>query len=304
MDAEAALIEALQRSAQPLKRSVRQGQTLASSLAPHGRNGDELIAHLTPDQMAILKALGGSGTTNPTTGLPEFFGADANSEVGDSSESTGGDTSGNADPGGPDGQAGESPGDANISGAPSNPDPAPTGSEGPGGNSGQGPIGQSISRSVSQAMSGVVPSLSELTEADVIGKVAMGITPGSTIASLAAHALGNTIGVGINRAAGLPDDANSGPPDPAANGVGEADGGGGEGQQQNTNSDTQVAAAAPRVNQFAEDLNEYDFHTDLDFITKIINGQATGTDAPWIAPTRNAAGHSRFSQAIVNSVFG
>jgi hypothetical protein len=43
-------------------------------LAKYGRNGDSIVAHITKDEAALLKARGGSGTTNPKTGLPEFFG--------------------------------------------------------------------------------------------------------------------------------------------------------------------------------------------------------------------------------------
>lgn len=45
----------------------------AQELAQHGRNGDTMLAHITPEEAALLKSLGGSGTINPKTGLPEFF---------------------------------------------------------------------------------------------------------------------------------------------------------------------------------------------------------------------------------------
>ena len=45
----------------------------AQELASYGRNGDTMLAHITPEEAAMLKAAGGSGTTNPDTGLPEFF---------------------------------------------------------------------------------------------------------------------------------------------------------------------------------------------------------------------------------------
>ena len=44
----------------------------AQILAAMGRNGDTMLAHITPVEAAILKMMGGSGTTNPHTGLPEF----------------------------------------------------------------------------------------------------------------------------------------------------------------------------------------------------------------------------------------
>jgi len=43
-------------------------------LASYGRNGDTMLAHINPQEAALLKSMGGAGTTNPKTGLPEFFG--------------------------------------------------------------------------------------------------------------------------------------------------------------------------------------------------------------------------------------
>jgi hypothetical protein len=42
-------------------------------IASLGRNGDTMLAHVTPAEMRMLKANGGAGTINPRTGLPEFF---------------------------------------------------------------------------------------------------------------------------------------------------------------------------------------------------------------------------------------
>ncbi len=41
-------------------------------VAKAGRGGDELLAYLSPESMAMLKKMGGAGTINPATGLPEF----------------------------------------------------------------------------------------------------------------------------------------------------------------------------------------------------------------------------------------
>lgn len=49
-------------------------KALAAELPKHGRGGDTIVAHINPQEAALLKSLGGSGTINPTTGLPEFFG--------------------------------------------------------------------------------------------------------------------------------------------------------------------------------------------------------------------------------------
>lgn len=43
-------------------------------LASKGRYGDTMLAHINPEEAALLKARGGSGTINPKTGLPEFYG--------------------------------------------------------------------------------------------------------------------------------------------------------------------------------------------------------------------------------------
>jgi hypothetical protein len=49
-------------------------KTLAKVLASKGRRGDTMLAHITPKEAKKLKKMGGSGTINPETGLPEFFG--------------------------------------------------------------------------------------------------------------------------------------------------------------------------------------------------------------------------------------
>lgn len=46
---------------------------IAKAMAQMGRNGDTMLAHITPREARMLRLMGGSGTTNPMTGLPEFF---------------------------------------------------------------------------------------------------------------------------------------------------------------------------------------------------------------------------------------
>jgi len=41
-------------------------------LQSQGRGGDTMLAHINPEEAALLKAFGGSGTINPHTGLREF----------------------------------------------------------------------------------------------------------------------------------------------------------------------------------------------------------------------------------------
>ena len=52
---------------------------IAAMLAGKGRGNDTLLAHITPREAEILKAAGGSGTTNPDTGLLEFYDGEATS---------------------------------------------------------------------------------------------------------------------------------------------------------------------------------------------------------------------------------
>ena len=49
-------------------------KSLARELPQYGRYNDDMVAHISSDEARLLKSLGGSGTINPTTGLPEFFG--------------------------------------------------------------------------------------------------------------------------------------------------------------------------------------------------------------------------------------
>lgn len=45
---------------------------IAQALQSYGRNGDTMLAHITPMEANALKMMGGSGTINPMTGLPEY----------------------------------------------------------------------------------------------------------------------------------------------------------------------------------------------------------------------------------------
>jgi hypothetical protein len=46
--------------------------SLANQVREAGRGRDTVLAHITPEEAALLKARGGSGSINPNTGLPEF----------------------------------------------------------------------------------------------------------------------------------------------------------------------------------------------------------------------------------------
>lgn len=45
----------------------------ARRIAKAGRKGDTMLAHLSPKSADTLRSMGGSGTTNPQTGLKEYF---------------------------------------------------------------------------------------------------------------------------------------------------------------------------------------------------------------------------------------
>ena len=54
---------------------------LAEMLRQMGRGRDTVLAHITPEEAQMLMEMGGSGTINPNTGLPEFldiYGGDEN----------------------------------------------------------------------------------------------------------------------------------------------------------------------------------------------------------------------------------
>lgn len=46
--------------------------SVAERLRRAGRNGDTVLAHINPEEARLLESLGGSGTINPITGLPEY----------------------------------------------------------------------------------------------------------------------------------------------------------------------------------------------------------------------------------------
>jgi hypothetical protein len=51
-------------------------KALAEMLRRQGRGQDTILAHITPQEAALLKSRGGAGTMNPATGLPEFENGD------------------------------------------------------------------------------------------------------------------------------------------------------------------------------------------------------------------------------------
>ena len=55
------------------KGGIAELKPVAKAIADYGRNGDTMLAHITPAEARMLRRKGGSGTINPKTGLPEFF---------------------------------------------------------------------------------------------------------------------------------------------------------------------------------------------------------------------------------------
>ena len=51
---------------------MNTAQELAEMLRQMGRGKDSILAHITPEEAQMLLEMGGSGTINPKTGLPEF----------------------------------------------------------------------------------------------------------------------------------------------------------------------------------------------------------------------------------------
>lgn len=60
-----------ERSKQPMARGGLA--SAARQLRRAGRNGDTMLAHINPREARMLQQAGGSGTINPSTGLPEYF---------------------------------------------------------------------------------------------------------------------------------------------------------------------------------------------------------------------------------------
>jgi len=80
------------KSSKSLKTTLQAAQKL-------GRGKDTILAHITPEEAALLKARGGSGTINPRTGLREYDPFDTSdstsvgtstSDAGESSSTSGG----------------------------------------------------------------------------------------------------------------------------------------------------------------------------------------------------------------------
>lgn len=100
-----------------VKRTEVDPRTLkqAQHISHLGRHGDTILAHINPQEAAMLKKMGGSGRINPRTGLLEFSGADPSGSSVSSSNyggGGGGTSSGGGSSGGGNGGGGVSGGSA------------------------------------------------------------------------------------------------------------------------------------------------------------------------------------------------
>lgn len=55
------------------KGGIAELKPISKAVADYGRNGDTMLAHITPAEARMLRRKGGAGTTNPKTGLKEYF---------------------------------------------------------------------------------------------------------------------------------------------------------------------------------------------------------------------------------------
>jgi hypothetical protein len=68
-----------------LRKMTRMGgdlRKIAKLLQGKGRNGDTILAHINPEEAALLRDYGGAGTTNPDTGFLEFYDGEEYGDAG------------------------------------------------------------------------------------------------------------------------------------------------------------------------------------------------------------------------------
>ena len=68
---------------------------MSQYLRNQGRLGDTELAHVNPEEAALLRSLGGSGTINPSTGLREYYSEEEENEGGWSGVGDDGNGNGN-----------------------------------------------------------------------------------------------------------------------------------------------------------------------------------------------------------------
>jgi hypothetical protein len=67
------VLKRLKSSAQQPMAMARGGLAAVRDLSRRGRFGDTMLAHINPEEAAMLRMRGGAGTINPNTGLPQYF---------------------------------------------------------------------------------------------------------------------------------------------------------------------------------------------------------------------------------------
>src|SRR5262249_7416986 len=67
----------------PLDADAGRRALIGNYLASQGQNGDDMLVHVNPEEFRALKMMGGVGTRNPVTGLPQFFGGGYGHASGD-----------------------------------------------------------------------------------------------------------------------------------------------------------------------------------------------------------------------------
>ena len=82
----AAIMAALGGPTQPPSGAPSLARAALAPVAAQGRNGDNMLAHVNPEEAALLKQRGGAGTINPQTGLPEFFEGGTGGDIGGGGE--------------------------------------------------------------------------------------------------------------------------------------------------------------------------------------------------------------------------
>ena len=69
-------VAAMQMPARPAEPSTAASAPVSpeqmQAMADQGRMGDTMLAHINPQEAAVLESMGGVGTINPVTGLPEY----------------------------------------------------------------------------------------------------------------------------------------------------------------------------------------------------------------------------------------
>jgi hypothetical protein len=86
---------------QPTQQAIADAgrrRLIMQALANRGQNGDTMLAHINPQEARALMLAGGAGTSNPATGLPQFYPVPWGSSSSDpsrGSDFTGVDASGN-----------------------------------------------------------------------------------------------------------------------------------------------------------------------------------------------------------------